>query len=130
MAGLIDGITGLANSITNKIAPDKTEVIQSDNDLAKTQIQLNQAAITSGHARWIDWIGMTCAWGLIFQILFRPFLCTLLALAPLFGADPVQTATICSELPTIDLSTILSIVLPMLGITAHAIGTNLFVNKK
>ncbi len=121
--GVIDGITGLVGTITNKIAPDKTEVIQSDNQVATAQIQMNQAAIVVGRATWIDLVGKTCAWGLIFQVLVRPALCAILTLAPLFGVDAHLASQTCSNLPQIDLPTLLSILLPMLGITFHTFVT-------
>ncbi len=119
MAGIFDGISNVVGSIADKIAPDKTEVIQSDNEVAKAQIAQNQAAIIAGKGDWVPLVGKTCAYALIFQDLIRPFICSILTIAPLFGADPHMAATTCANLPQIDLTTIMSILLPMLGITFH-----------
>lgn len=129
----INGVANLFSTVVSRIWPDKTAEEQAklaaqltlaaqETDLLKGQL----AADTAGEASssffkgsWRDLVGWTCGLSLALAILIKPLIISLLSIAIAFRLPTATADMIISHLPVIDLVSVTSIVMPMLGIGIH-----------
>lgn len=129
----VNGVANLFSTVIARIWPDKTAEEQAqlaaqmsaaaqETDLLKGQL----AADTAGEASnsffkgsWRDLVGWVCGLSLALAILIKPLLISLISIAIGFHLSPATADIIISHFPVIDLVSVTSIVMPMLGIGIH-----------
>jgi hypothetical protein len=109
----IGSVADLANTVVNKIWPDKTEQereqLAAAVALVQGQLDVNQAEAASPNvfvSGWRPFIGWVCGAALVYHYIARPMLPWLLALI----GSPVQ------PIPPLDMGDLITILLGMLGL--------------
>jgi hypothetical protein len=109
----VGAVADLANTVVNKLWPDKSE--QEKQQLAAAvalvqgQLQVNQAEASSADpftSRWRPFIGWICGFALAYHYIVRPMLPWLLALV----GKPMP------PIPPLDMGDLITILLGMLGL--------------
>lgn len=115
----LGSIADLVKTAVNKIWPDKSEQeknemtiamlqIQGELDLAKGQMEVNKAEASSGNAfasSWRPLVGYVCASGLAFQFIIFPL-----------GEWIAELCGKTVKTPNLDMGTLLTLLLGMLGL--------------
>lgn len=109
----LGSVADLANTVVNKIWPDKSEQERAQLAAAvavvQGQLQVNQAEASSPSvfvAGWRPFIGWVCGAALVYHYILRPMLPWLLA----FLGKPVP------PIPPLDMGDLITILLGMLGL--------------
>ena len=119
--GLLQGVSGLINTIRGRSPEDaaalaqlaakyQSEILAADTAQAQAQAAVNQAEASNPNifvAGWRPFIGWVCGLGLLSQFIVAPFATWV---AGLFGKPIV--------FPSLDLGTLLTLLLGMLGLGA------------
>jgi hypothetical protein len=119
----ISSIADVAKLVLGRVLPDKEAKDAANAELAKMalsgelaqvsgQLAINQAEATSGNwlsATWRPAIGWCCVLGLFSQMIVRPF--------ALWGCALAHRPDIVY--PSLDLSTLMTLIFAMLGIGVH-----------
>lgn len=119
--GLLNGISGLINTIRGKSPEDaakmaelaakyQSDILAADTAQAQAQAQVNQAEASNPNifvAGWRPFIGWVCGFGLLSQFIVAPFATWIAGLC----GKPIA-------FPSLDLGTLLTLLLGMLGLGA------------
>jgi hypothetical protein len=117
--GLLNGISGLINTIRGKSPEDaaalaqlaakyQSDILQADVQAAQMQADVNKTEAASNSilvAGWRPYIGWVCGTGLLVQFLIGPMVTWIAAMC----GKPVV-------FPTLDMGTLLTLLLGMLGL--------------
>jgi hypothetical protein len=119
--GLLNGISGLINAIRGKSPEDaeklaelaakyQSDILAADTQLAQMQADVNKVEASNASlfvAGWRPFVGWICGLGLGTQFIVRPLFTWIAALC----GKPI-------EFPSLDLGTLLTLLLGMLGLGA------------
>src|SRR5205823_1816211 len=121
--GLLQGVSGLINSIRGKNPEDaaklaeiaekyQSDIIAADTAARVAQVDVNKAEAASSSlfvAGWRPWIGWVCGGAMFYAYIFQPFAAFVLA------AFKVRFDS--ALLPHLDMTTMMPVLLGMLGLS-------------
>lgn len=99
-----------------KVAEIMTKRMSLITTLLQGQIEINKTEAEAGRLGWRNWLGKGLTLAVLYDLLLKPIMISILSLLTLIGLDPNDVKTVISLLPNLDIPTIFTMIGGLLGL--------------